>query len=68
VQRVVRGDTLWGLAGRRLGDPHRWPEIFAANRDALADPDRIQPDEELRMPDRCRLAPPGAAAPRDARR
>jgi nucleoid-associated protein YgaU len=53
VHRVVRGDTLWALSARRFGDPLRWPEIFAANRDALASPHRILPGEELRIPDRC---------------
>ncbi len=46
---VVRGDTLWGLATRRLGDPHRWPEIFRANRDVLDDPDVIAPGEVLKI-------------------
>lgn len=38
---VERGDTLWDLAGEHLGDAHRWPEIFNANREVVTDPDEI---------------------------
>jgi nucleoid-associated protein YgaU len=50
---VERGDTLWMLAARSFGDAERWPEIFAANRDVVSDPDRIEPGEQLRIPVRC---------------
>lgn len=29
---VRTGDTLYGIAGKLLGNPLRWPEIYAANR------------------------------------
>ncbi len=49
---VVRpGDTLWEIAARHLGDPHRWPEIYALNDAAIgADPDLIHPTTRLRLP------------------
>lgn len=49
---VVRpGDTLWALADRHLGDPHRWPELYAINGEAIGpDPDVIQPATRLRLP------------------
>jgi nucleoid-associated protein YgaU len=56
---VVRtGDTLWGLAARRLGPgagnaaiAAAWPEWYAANRAVIgADPDLIRPGQRLRPP------------------
>ena len=55
--RVVAGDTLWDIAARYLGDPHRWREIFALNQDrpqpggrSLTDPGLIYPGWILRLP------------------
>ena len=48
--RVVAGDTLWDIATQAYGDPTRWPEIFAANRDKIANPDLIFPDQALTLP------------------
>jgi nucleoid-associated protein YgaU len=50
---VVRpGDSLWDLAEEHLGDPRRWPELYALNRAVIgADPDLIRPAQRLRLPD-----------------
>lgn len=47
---VVRGDTLWGLAGAYLHDPFLWPKIFDANKDKIQNPRLIFPDQEFVLP------------------
>lgn len=54
---VVRYDTLWGLAEAHLGDPLRWPELFALNVGrqqpdgrTLSNPDLIRPGWTLHFP------------------
>ena len=47
---VERDDTLWDLAEEHLGDAHRWPEIYKANRDVVSDPDEIDIGWQLSLP------------------
>jgi hypothetical protein len=55
---VRRGDTLWDLAGRYLGNPFNWPAIHAANRQIVADPHWIYPEQVLVIPGlRARVEP-----------
>lgn len=47
---VVDGDTLWDVAGDRLGDPRRYPEIVAASAATIQPDGRRLVDAELIVP------------------
>ncbi|MEM8776423.1 MAG: peptidoglycan-binding protein LysM [Pseudomonadota bacterium] len=47
---VQKGDTLWAISQRTLGNGARYEEIFAANRPMLSHPDKIYPGQRLRIP------------------
>lgn len=50
THEVVRGNTLWDLAGHFYGDPFQWPVIHEANRDRVVDPHWIYPGQILTIP------------------
>ncbi len=70
---VRRGDTLWSVARRHLGDDatdaqvaHEWPRWYAANREVIGgDPNAIRPGQQLRPPHSAavRALPAAAATP-----
>jgi len=46
--KVKTGDTLSGIAKRKLGDPNRYPEI-AKNNPKIKDPDLIYPGQKIEV-------------------
>lgn len=66
---VVRGDHLWGIAERYLGDGFRWKDIWRLNREQamvdgrrFVDPNLIYPGWVLELPDDA-VAPPEIIPP-----
>ncbi|HYE01894.1 MAG TPA: LysM peptidoglycan-binding domain-containing protein [Phycisphaerales bacterium] len=47
---IASGDTLSGISAKVYGDSSRWRDLFEANRDVLADPDRLTAGVTIRIP------------------
>ncbi len=51
VYEVVGGDSLSKIAKKFYGDASKYMKIFEANKDQLADPDKIKIGQKLKIPD-----------------
>lgn len=58
IHQVKRGESLWRISARRLGDPYLWPKLYGENRDHIVNPDVIEVDDRIRIPGACNA--PGA--------
>lgn len=46
-----KGDTLQSIAMNLYGNQDRWEEIYNANKTVISDPNSIQNDLELKVPE-----------------
>ena len=50
VSPVVKGDSLWKIASKQLGNGSRWTEIYDLNKDTVKSPSVIFVGQILKMP------------------
>jgi nucleoid-associated protein YgaU len=48
--RVAKGEQLFEVAKKTLGDGYRWSEIYALNKEQLRDSTELRPDMVLKIP------------------
>lgn len=50
THRVIPEDNLWKISGHYYRNPYLWPNIYRVNTDAIANPDRLERDQQLALP------------------
>lgn len=46
---IQKGDTLWAIAQKHLGNGSKYTKIFDDNREVIKDPDLIYPGQKIRI-------------------
>ena len=46
---IEKGDTLWAIAQKYLGNGSKYTKIFEDNREVIKDPDLIYPGQKIRI-------------------
>ncbi|RPI06358.1 MAG: LysM peptidoglycan-binding domain-containing protein [Ignavibacteriae bacterium] len=46
---VKKGDTLWRIAIKIMGDPFQWKQLFEMNKDLIKNAQLIYPDQKIRI-------------------
>ena len=46
---IQKGDTLWAIAQKHLGNGIKYKQIFEDNREVIKDPDLIYPGQKIRI-------------------
>ncbi len=48
--KVGKGEQLFEVAKKTLGDGYRWAEIYSLNKDQLRESTELRPDMVLKVP------------------
>jgi outer membrane protein OmpA-like peptidoglycan-associated protein/LysM repeat protein len=47
---IQKGDTLWKIAEKELGNSHRWKYIYDLNKDKIKNPDKLKVGQKIEIP------------------